>query len=109
MKAGSLRKDCLLAFLERWVERVLGADCDAGGFGFIISSPPGPPPPPPPPPPAAKIGVSEGPPVSAIRRVPNATSPIRRLIILCLLFANASNSAECVTPPLRHYSRGSLP
>src|SRR6516225_128590 len=49
MKSGSSRKDCLLAFLVRWVgvvagvvEPVAGVDCGAGGLAtdLIVSSPP---------------------------------------------------------------------
>jgi hypothetical protein len=49
MKSGSLRKDCLLAFLVRCVgvvagvvEPVAGVDCGAGGLAtdLIVSSPP---------------------------------------------------------------------
>jgi hypothetical protein len=64
MKAGSLRKDCLLVFLVRWVELVAGVDGGAGGLepGLIISSLGGPPPPPPP---AAKTGI-----VGAVAMIP---------------------------------------
>src|SRR6516164_10004967 len=79
MKVGSLRKDCLLAFLVRWVERVAGAGCGADCFepGLIISSSRGPPPPPPPPP-AARTDI-----VGAV-----AIIPAERTVSVANLIAN---------------------
>src|SRR6516164_8262451 len=107
MKAGSLRKDCLLAFLVRWVERLPGADCGGGGLGpgLIVSSLGGPPPPPPP---AAKTGI-----VGAVAMIPadktvSVANLIANLDMRSSVPCERSYQPQMLTPLCLRHSRSTI-